>query len=332
MECGDFYNHLIDTLDDSLLEERDKADVKKLESSIDNALRSTSAYLDCNRDLFTFSLSSMIVRTEKIYLDKFSKILQLNDMKTLMLKIHEMNEDQSFFEFKDSKVLESLVLEISVQWPLNLIFSKKALLKYKILFRQLLILKHEEKKLSEIWILQQNLKGIKLLNYLKSSYLLRDRMINFIKSIIYYFFNEVIEPNYLRFLDDLSHAKSIDDIISNHDKFLDNCLKECLLDDSDILVLLNDIISTCLVYSKIIIKYYNVCISELKPEYDDVENYVSKDFKGSEYSKRRRAQIEKESQKIETIFVRENFVESVERFSTSFENRLESLMDRINRL
>jgi gamma-tubulin complex component 2 len=330
MECGDFYNHLIDTLDDLLLQEKNVADVKKIESCIDNALRSTSAYLDSNKDLFTFNLSNMIVRTEKIYLDKYSKILQVNDIKTLMLKILELNEDQSFFEFKDSKVLESLVLEISVTWPLNLIFSKKAIIKYKILFRQLLILKYEEKKLSEIWILQQNFKGIKLQNYLKSSYLLRDRMINFIKSIIYYFFNEVIEPNYLTFLDDLSHSKSIDDVIFNHDKFLDNCLKECLLDDSDILVLLNDIITTCLVYSKVIIKYYNSFISDIKLDYDDMENY--NDFKGSDHNKKRKAQIEKETKIFQAIFVGEKFFEAVEKFSNSFENRLESLMDRINKL
>lgn len=331
MECGDFYNYLIDTLDDLLLQEKNVADVKKIESCIDNALRSTSAYLDSNKDLFSFNLSNMIVRTEKIYLDKFSKILQLNDVKSLLIKILELNEDQSFFEFKDSKVLESLVLEISVNWPLNLIFSKKAIMKYKILFRQLLILKYEEKKLSEIWILQQNFKGIKLQNYLKSSYLLRDRMINFIKSIIYYFFNEVIEPNYINFLEDLSQSKSIDDIIINHDKFLDNCLKECLLDDSDILVLLNDIITTCLVYSKVIIKYYNSFISDIKLDYEDIDNL--RDCKGNnEYQKRSKVQIEKETKIFEAIFVGEKFFEAVDKFSTSFENRLESLMDRINKL
>jgi len=247
-----------------------------------------------------------------------------------MIKIKDLNDDQSFFDFKDSKVLESLVLEINIKWPLNLIFSKKALLKYKILFRQLLILKCQEKKLSEIWILQQNFKGIKLQNYLKSSYLLRDRMINFIKSIIYYFFNEVIEPNYLNFLDDLSHSKSIDEIIINHDKFLDNCLKECLLDDSDILVLLNDIITTCFVYAKIIIKYYNSFISEINLDYDEINHYNY--GKNNDYQNKRKIQIEKETKIFESIFIEKQFLQTVDKFSESFETRLESLMDRINRL
>lgn len=329
MECGDFYNYLIDTLDENLLAEKNVAELKKIESIIDNALRSTSANLDQNKDLFVFSLSDMIVRTEKIYLEKYSKILEVNDIKSLMLKILELNEDQLFFDYKDSKVLEALVLEISLKWPLNLIFSKKSLMKYKILFRQLLILKYQEKKLSEIWILQQNFKGIKLHNLLKSSYLLRDKMINFIKNIIYYFFNEVIEPNYLSFLDDLSQSKSIDDIILNHDKFLDNCLKECLLHDSDTLVLLNEIIQTCLVYSKVIIKYYNSFIADIKLNYDiDYDDKKS----GLEYSKRKKMEIEKESKVFESIFSGDKFFETVEKFSSSFENRLEALLDRINKL
>lgn len=72
------------------------------------------------------------------------------------------------------------------------------------MFRQLLILKFEEKKMSETWVLQQNFKQYKIQDYLKPSFILRDKMVNFIKNIIYYLFNEVIEPNYLIFLNDLT--------------------------------------------------------------------------------------------------------------------------------
>lgn len=328
MECGDFYNYFIDLSDEILSVEKNVADIKKIDSIIDVALRSTSANLDPNKDLFTFNLSNMIVRTEKIYLEKYLKILDLNDIDDIMEKITELNDDKSFFEYNDSKVLESLILDISVKWPLNLIFSKKTIIKYKILFRQLLILKYEEKKLSEIWILQQNFKNIKIQNNLKPSYILRDRMINFIKSIIYYFFNEVIEPNYLLFLDNLSNSKSVDEIIFHHENFLDNCLKECLLDDSDILVLLNDIITTCLVYSKVIIKYYNSFITDMKLYYINEEE----DMKYMDYAKRKKYKTEREFKIFEEIFFSDKFFETVEKFSQSFENRLESLINRINKL
>ena len=92
--------------------------------------------------------------------------------KSIIKNIKSLNEDKSFFDFEDSKILESLLLEMKVVWPLNLIFSKKSLIKYKIIFRQLIILKYEEKKLSETWILQQNFKEYNLQHYLKPSYLL----------------------------------------------------------------------------------------------------------------------------------------------------------------
>ena len=327
MECGDFYNHLIDTSNEILLQEKNKVDFEKIETIIDNAIRSTSAYLDPNKDLFTFALSNMIVRTEKIYLDRYNNILESNEIKILIAKLSELNEDKLFFDFEDSKILESLILEISLVWPMNLIFSKKSLIKYKILFRQLLILKYDEKKLSELWILQQNFKELKLQNYLKPSYLLRDRMINFLKNIIYYFFNEVIEPNYLCFLEDFGKAKSIDEMILRHDKFLDNCLKECLLDDSDILILLNDIIQTCLVYSKVILKYYH--------SIEDNKNLFNLDLnkmKKMTHLEKRRYRIETENKIMEEIFVEQKFLITVEKFSSSFETRLESFLDRINKL
>mgnify|MGYP006875021672 FL=1 len=57
--------------DDILSVEKNVADIKKIDSIIDVALRSTSANLDQNKDLFSFNLSNMIVRTEKIYLEKY---------------------------------------------------------------------------------------------------------------------------------------------------------------------------------------------------------------------------------------------------------------------
>ena len=58
--------------------------------------------------------------------------------------------------------------------------------------------------MSETWIIQQNFKQYKIQDYLKPSFILRDKMVNFIKNITYYLFNEVIEPNYLIFLSKLN--------------------------------------------------------------------------------------------------------------------------------
>jgi gamma-tubulin complex component 2 len=257
MECGDFYTHFIDVTDELLQLGKTEIMFDKFENIIDNAIRSTSAVLDTNRELFYFGFSKMIMRTEKLYLDKYTNILNHNDVPTLIKQINDLNNDNTFSDFSDSKIIESLILDMKVKWPLNLIFSKKNLIKYQIIFRQLLNLKYQEKKLAESWILQQHFKGTSIMKYLKSSYLIRDKMINFIKNLIYYFFNEVIEPNWINFNNDLQNSKSIEDIINSHDNFLNICLKECMLEDSDILNKVNDILITCFMFSRVLIKYYN---------------------------------------------------------------------------
>jgi gamma-tubulin complex component 2 len=203
------------------------------------------------------------------------------------------------------------------------------MLKYKILFRQLLFLKYEEKKLSESWILQQNFKEFKFQNFLKPSYLLRDKMINFVKNIIYYFFNEVIEPNYINFINSLVSSKSIDDIINSHDTFLNICLKECLIDNTDLLDSINNIIQTCLVYSKIIIKYYNSAVLN--------EKYISNLDNTSVYkyrNKYERIKERKEEQNkvLEEIFIEQKFLKTVEKFIYTFENRLELFLSDISKM
>ncbi len=40
---------------------------------------------------------------------------------------------------------------------------------------------------------------------------------------------EVLEPNFIKFKQELNSVRTIDEIILNHNKFLDLCLSECLL-------------------------------------------------------------------------------------------------------
>jgi gamma-tubulin complex component 2 len=330
MECGDFYNHLIDLGDEMFLMEKNIVNFEKFENILENALRSTSANLDINKDIFNFKFSNMIIRTEKLYLDRYMELLKSNDVDLIISQLNALNSDKTFFDFEDSKILESLLLEMKIGWPLNLIFDIKSIIKYKILFRQLLILKYEEKKLTETWILQQNFKEFNLLNYLKPSFLLRDQMIKFVKNIIYYFFNEVIEPNYLVFVNNLLNAKSIDEIINYHDVYLDTLLKECLLDETDILIQINDILQLCLFYSKIIIKFYNTAISDGIAIKD---TSVGKGFLGN-VSLRNKKRIEEQNIALSEIFLGEDkkFLLTVEKFKNNFENKLEIFLDKLNRL
>jgi gamma-tubulin complex component 2 len=327
LECGDFYTHFIDVTDELLSMEKNQIMVDKFESIIDNTIRSTSAVLDTNRDLFSFAISKMIMRTEKLFLDRYTKILESNNIPTIIQLINELENDSSFFNFNDSKIIESLVVEMKVKWPLNLIFSKKNLLKYQIIFRQLLFLKYQEKKLTESWIVQQHFKDTKIVNYIKKSYILRDKMIGFIKNLIYYLFNEVIEPNYIYLHNELLNSKSIEDVIKSHDNFLNICLKECMLDDPDVLSKINDILNVSNLYSKILIKMFH--------SYSTDEKYIVLYNKYIQCKKKFDLLIERREEMnkhLETL-IKDGFYERfLLQYTERFEERLKLFLDKINKM
>jgi sensor histidine kinase YesM len=71
------------------------------------------------------------------------------------------------------------------------------------------------------------------------AYILNHKMLNFIKSIVYYLTEEVVEQNWFKLSADLKKVKNFEEIIECHDSFLNNCLKESLLTNSKLLPLLN---------------------------------------------------------------------------------------------
>lgn len=49
-------------------------------------------------------------------------------------------------------------------------------------------------------------------------------MLQFCKNYLYYMLYEVLEPNYNKFIQSINSVKTIDDIITTHNEFLDRCL------------------------------------------------------------------------------------------------------------
>ena len=70
---------------------------------------------------------------------------------------------------------------------------------------------------------------------------------------------EVMEPNFLRLKDTLLNGgvRTIDEVMSTHDQFLDECLKECLLTDQNLFLILTKINQCCNYFSSMIQRYFN---------------------------------------------------------------------------
>ena len=136
-------------------------------------------------------------------------------------------------------------IDFNCSFPISLILNKKNLAKYQVLFRYIFWCKFIERQLNSIWLDLQATKVVGLLIF-KRANLLTQKMLNFVKSIIYYLSYEVIEKNWRNLELNLGKIKNFEDIITYHNDFLLTCLRESLLVDSKLLpIITNDLGSSC---------------------------------------------------------------------------------------
>ena len=124
---------------------------------------------------------------------------------------------------------DALEFKYSVPFPLSLVISSKTVVRYQILFRYLLTMRHLETLLISCWedhnkVLSwsQKSKDRNLEMWKRRAWTLRARMLNFVQQFTYYCTAEVIEPNW-------------QNLMEVHVDFLDTCLKECMLMNSKLL-------------------------------------------------------------------------------------------------
>ena len=69
-------------------------------------------------------------------------------------------------------------------------------------------------------------------------------------NFVYYMMFEVIEPRWQEMEKRFGDAKTIDDVLGVHEDFQNAILKECLLTSQDLLKILAKLMSTCLLFSE----------------------------------------------------------------------------------
>ncbi|KAK3034140.1 hypothetical protein RJ639_033483 [Escallonia herrerae] len=143
-----------------------------------------------------------------------------------------------------------------VQWPLSLVISRKALTKYRLIFRFLFHCKHVNRQLCGAWQVHQGVRALDMQGIAISvSSLLCRNMLKFINSVLHYLTFEasfpllVLEPNWHVMHNRLQTAKSIDEVIQYHDFFLEKCLRECLLLSPVLLKKMEKLKYICLQYA-----------------------------------------------------------------------------------
>jgi len=121
------------------------------------------------------------------------------------------------------------------------VISRRTVLRYQLLFRFLLHLKHVEQALSAMWLEQQGPVWRRtdvppeFAAWRLRLFVLRARMLAWVQQILAFVAHEVLEPNWRTLEAKLSKVTTVDQLLRDHVDFLDTCMKECMLTSSKLL-------------------------------------------------------------------------------------------------
>ncbi|KAA6401517.1 MAG: putative Gamma-tubulin complex component 2 [Streblomastix strix] len=152
--------------------------------------------------------------------------------------------------------IAALVLSHQVPFSISLVLNKIALFKYQLLFRHLFLLKSVERRLVKVatnLMMSRRLHANEVpVSILHHAEVVRRRMQHIVQTILYFTFQEVIEPAWNEFLKSIDNCRNIDGLIERHMSFLDICLKDSLMTNQNIITILTVIEAQSLAFCKLI--------------------------------------------------------------------------------
>lgn len=238
LQQGDFIVQFMDACEGELMNNVDDVIPMRLENLLELTLRLSSAKHDKYQD------------------DLFTTLLPF-DICTQMAKIIKCEGDAHDDDLEDTsnlKGIECFTFGYNVRWPLSIVLNPLTISKYQLIFRQLFYCKHVENYLCRVWIANKNAKKFdhSTSELYRSAFTLRQRMMTAIQNLEYYMMIEVIEPVWHVFMQQLAKAKNIDDVLAYHEDFLDHCLKNCMLTNTELLKRIITVCNTCISFCQFI--------------------------------------------------------------------------------
>lgn len=251
LEQSDFLVHFFDSAAGELAKNR--ADVSKSRLS----------------SLLELSIRTSVSASDSFH-DDLSCTLFPNDLASHILVMVGTEEDATSQTQKSPFItgFESFSLDYKLKWPMNLIIPEMEIIKYQLLFRYLFYCKHVERELEECWRNHSQVKGVfrKVRHHFVRSFALRNRMLQFVRNILYYTVADVIEPNWRHLEAGIKKANTIDEIMQHHYNFLQNSVIQSLLSNERHLKVFKNISQTCLSFAG-----YTETFSELLVKESSVE-------------------------------------------------------------
>jgi gamma-tubulin complex component 2 len=171
---------------------------------------------------------------------------------------------------EDISGYDALELEYQVPFPLSLIISRKTVMRYQLIFRYTLALRHLETQLvgcwsthtkEKAWIHKSSDRRFEM--WKRRVWTLRSRMLVFVQQMLFFATAEVIEPNWQKFLKKVDDAErddtedagkpglnpkakpTVDELMQDHVDMLDSCMKDLGLTQAKLLRLHAKLVTGC---------------------------------------------------------------------------------------
>ncbi|KAK9460531.1 Spc98 family-domain-containing protein [Lipomyces oligophaga] len=252
LDQADFFTNFLDVANHELKKSAKNVSVSKLQSLLDITIRQPGSITatdpfkeDITVQLNEVGLTEWLMRIVSV------SGLDPNDLVNMKM----FNTSTSANEKDEKKIItgiQALQFDFMVPFPLSLVVSRKTILRYQLLFRHLVALKHIEQLLGTGWLEQAKAIGWrlrsrheKLQKYKSKAINLRARMLVFIQQVLYFSTTEVIEPRWGTLMNSIQSIDTVDALMQGHVDFLDTCLKECMLTNSKLLRVMAKLMAAC---------------------------------------------------------------------------------------
>ncbi|XP_062821315.1 gamma-tubulin complex component 2 isoform X2 [Anolis carolinensis] len=317
MDQGDFYVHFMDLTEEELKKPVEDIVPTRLEALLELALRMSTA----NTDPFKDDL--------KIDLMPHDLITQL-----LRVLAIETKQEKAILSADPTELslsgLEAFSFDYVVKWPLSLIINRKALTRYQMLFRHMFYCKHVERQLCNVWISSKAAKRYSLHSskWFAGAFTLRQRMLNFVQNIQYYMMFEVMEPTWHILEKSLKSASNIDDVLTHHTSFLDNCLKDCMLTNPELLKIFSKMMSVCVMFTNCMQRFSHSMKLDsergaMQEEEEEEEHSEEEPVSASRKQRTRKLRAD-------SLHVTAGFEATINKFDRNFSAHLLDLLDKLS--
>ncbi|KAJ1514233.1 hypothetical protein HMI55_004847, partial [Coelomomyces lativittatus] len=241
LDQSDFIDHFLDSAMDELRAPWHQVKLPKLQSLLDVAIQNPSS-VSC-KDPFKDDLK--VGMDETSLFEQLLGILKVNSEASSEIDPNPTHPgtSSSGLTLKVYNGVQALVLWYHVSFPLSLVFSKRAVVKYQMIFRALMLNKFYLRQLNDTWIHQVHIPSsqhppehLRLILRLNSRFCqLRMKMISLIQALGSYLSYDVIEPNHQILEERVRNSQTVDDVLNYLHDFLATCMKETFMSNAKLL-------------------------------------------------------------------------------------------------